>query len=127
MRNDGLAGVARLRGREVTQAEQGLRNAALERQRAEGEAARIAGVLVAEEPESAPTTYGAWLALQLALRHEARTAETTAEIREGTAREALVEARRAEKVVALLFQQYMPFDKPSLELFSTLVNQAIVD
>ena len=32
-----------------------------------------------------------------------------------------------EKLVALLFQQYMPFDKPSLELFSTLVNQAIVD
>lgn len=30
-----------------------------------------------------------------------------------------------EKLVALLFQQYMPFDKPSLELFSTLVNQAI--
>ena len=32
-----------------------------------------------------------------------------------------------EKLVALLFQQYMPFDKPNLELFSTLVNQAIVD
>ncbi|MBC8165396.1 MAG: beta-lactamase family protein [Bryobacteraceae bacterium] len=30
-----------------------------------------------------------------------------------------------ERLVALLFQQYMPFDKPSLELFSTLVNQAI--
>jgi CubicO group peptidase (beta-lactamase class C family) len=32
-----------------------------------------------------------------------------------------------EGVVALLFQQYMPFDKPNLELFSTLVNQSIVD
>lgn len=32
-----------------------------------------------------------------------------------------------ERLVCLLFQQYMPFDKPSLELFSTLVNQAIVD
>lgn len=32
-----------------------------------------------------------------------------------------------ERLVALLFQQHMPFDKPSLELFSTLVNQAIVD
>jgi CubicO group peptidase (beta-lactamase class C family) len=32
-----------------------------------------------------------------------------------------------EKLVALLFQQYMPFDKPNLELFSTLVNQSIVD
>ncbi|MEJ7609159.1 MAG: serine hydrolase [Bryobacteraceae bacterium] len=32
-----------------------------------------------------------------------------------------------EKLIALLFQQYMPFDNPSIELFSTLVNQAIVD
>jgi CubicO group peptidase (beta-lactamase class C family) len=32
-----------------------------------------------------------------------------------------------EKLVTLLFQQYMPFDRPSLELFSTLVYQAIVD
>jgi CubicO group peptidase (beta-lactamase class C family) len=32
-----------------------------------------------------------------------------------------------EKLVTLLFQQYMPFDQPSLELFSTLVYQAIVD
>jgi CubicO group peptidase (beta-lactamase class C family) len=32
-----------------------------------------------------------------------------------------------ERVVALLFQQYMPFDTPSLELFSTLVYQAIID
>jgi CubicO group peptidase (beta-lactamase class C family) len=32
-----------------------------------------------------------------------------------------------ERLVTLLFQQYMPFDQPSLELFSTLVYQAIVD
>jgi CubicO group peptidase (beta-lactamase class C family) len=32
-----------------------------------------------------------------------------------------------EKAVALIFQQYMPFDGPSLELFSTLFYQAIVD
>jgi CubicO group peptidase (beta-lactamase class C family) len=32
-----------------------------------------------------------------------------------------------EKLVTLLFQQYMPFDQPSLSLFSTLVYQAIVD
>lgn len=32
-----------------------------------------------------------------------------------------------EKLVTLLFQQYMPFDQPSLDLFSTLVYQAIVD
>ena len=32
-----------------------------------------------------------------------------------------------EKFVTLLFQQYMPFDQPSLELFSTLAYQAIVD
>jgi CubicO group peptidase (beta-lactamase class C family) len=32
-----------------------------------------------------------------------------------------------EKLVTLLFQQYMPFDQPSLALFSTLVYQAIVD
>ena len=32
-----------------------------------------------------------------------------------------------ERTVSLLFQQYMPFDTPSLELFSTLVYQAIAD
>lgn len=32
-----------------------------------------------------------------------------------------------ERTVALLFQQHMPFDTPSLELFSTLFYQAIVD
>ncbi|HYP15254.1 MAG TPA: serine hydrolase [Bryobacteraceae bacterium] len=32
-----------------------------------------------------------------------------------------------ERTVSLLFQQYMPFDTPSLELFSTLFYQAIVD
>ncbi|MDX2153421.1 MAG: serine hydrolase domain-containing protein [Bryobacteraceae bacterium] len=32
-----------------------------------------------------------------------------------------------EKLVTLLFQQYMPFDQSSLSLFSTLVYQAIVD
>ena len=32
-----------------------------------------------------------------------------------------------EKLVTLLFQQYMPFDAPSLSLFSTLAYQAIVD
>ena len=32
-----------------------------------------------------------------------------------------------ERAVALLFQQHMPFDPPSLELFSTLFYQAIVD
>jgi CubicO group peptidase (beta-lactamase class C family) len=32
-----------------------------------------------------------------------------------------------EKLVTLLFQQYMPFDKPSLDLFSTLVYQAILN
>jgi CubicO group peptidase (beta-lactamase class C family) len=32
-----------------------------------------------------------------------------------------------EKLVTVLFQQYMPFDSPSIELFSTLVYQAIVD
>ena len=32
-----------------------------------------------------------------------------------------------EDAVALLFQQYMPFDKPNLELFSTLVYQAMAE
>lgn len=32
-----------------------------------------------------------------------------------------------ERLVTLLFQQYMPFDQPSLDLFSTLVYQSIVD
>jgi CubicO group peptidase (beta-lactamase class C family) len=32
-----------------------------------------------------------------------------------------------ERSVSLLFQQYMPFDTPSLELFSTLFYQAVVD
>jgi CubicO group peptidase (beta-lactamase class C family) len=32
-----------------------------------------------------------------------------------------------ERTVSLLFQQYMPFDTPSLELFSTLFYQAIID
>jgi CubicO group peptidase (beta-lactamase class C family) len=32
-----------------------------------------------------------------------------------------------ERTVSLLFQQHMPFDTPSLELFSTLVYQSIVD
>jgi CubicO group peptidase (beta-lactamase class C family) len=32
-----------------------------------------------------------------------------------------------ERVVTVLFQQYMPFDRQSHELFSTLVYQAIVD
>ena len=32
-----------------------------------------------------------------------------------------------EKLVTLLFQQHMPFDTPSLSLFSTLVYQAITD
>ncbi|MGH9629526.1 MAG: serine hydrolase domain-containing protein, partial [Bryobacteraceae bacterium] len=32
-----------------------------------------------------------------------------------------------ERTVSLLFQQYMPFDLPSLELFSTLFYQAIVN
>jgi CubicO group peptidase (beta-lactamase class C family) len=32
-----------------------------------------------------------------------------------------------ERTAALLFQQHMPFDTPSLELFSTLFYQAIVD
>jgi hypothetical protein len=32
-----------------------------------------------------------------------------------------------ERLVALLFQQYMPFDRANLELFEMLVNQAIVD
>lgn len=32
-----------------------------------------------------------------------------------------------ERSVALLFQQFMPFDMPSLELFSTLVYQAMID
>jgi len=32
-----------------------------------------------------------------------------------------------ERLAVLLFQQHMPFDVPSLELFSTLVYQAIID
>ncbi|MGH8248291.1 MAG: serine hydrolase domain-containing protein, partial [Gammaproteobacteria bacterium] len=32
-----------------------------------------------------------------------------------------------ERTVSLLFQQHMPFDTPSLELFSTLFYQAIID
>jgi CubicO group peptidase (beta-lactamase class C family) len=32
-----------------------------------------------------------------------------------------------ERTVSLVFFQYMPFDRPALELFSTLVYQAIVD
>jgi CubicO group peptidase (beta-lactamase class C family) len=32
-----------------------------------------------------------------------------------------------EKALTLLFQQYMPFDQPSHELFSTLVYQAFID
>jgi CubicO group peptidase (beta-lactamase class C family) len=32
-----------------------------------------------------------------------------------------------EKLVLLLFQQYMPYDSPSLDLFTTLVYQAIAD
>ena len=32
-----------------------------------------------------------------------------------------------ERTVALIFFQYIPFDKPALELFSTLFYRAIVD
>ena len=34
---------------------------------------------------------------------------------------------RKERLVMLLFQQYMPYDQPSLALFVTLVDQAIAD
>jgi len=55
--------------------------------------------VVSEGTDGLPVTYGSWLTHQLALRQQLRAAEAEAAAQEDRARAALVEARRAERIV----------------------------
>lgn len=102
MRDDGLAALVRLRAQQTRDAEFVVREAASVRQGATEVANRAAAAVRAEEPDGVPVTYGTWLAEQMAKRQEARAAEASAAAREHAARQALVEARRAERIIEIL-------------------------
>ena len=102
MRRDSLATLTRLRAIETTQAQAALSTAAAARRDAAQRALRAMHKVLAESPGGATVTYGTWLAHQLALRQQARAAEAACAQREEEARAALIETRRAERIVGML-------------------------
>lgn len=102
MRRDPLRTLARLRDIDVLDARRSLAAAQAEAARREAAAAAAEAVLHAEDPRDAPATYGAFLAVSMARRQAAAAALARAEAGLEAGRSALAEARRAEKVLALL-------------------------
>lgn len=103
MRRDSLATLTRLRSIGTAAAKADLARAAVARQDAAAKAEGEARLVLQESPElDMPRTYGTWLVAQLARRQQARADEAEAAVREEQARLALVEARRAERVIELL-------------------------
>ena len=102
MPRDPLKMLARLRGIEVEAARRSLAEAQAALARRHRAAAEAEAAVRAETPEAAPATYGAFLERGLALRQAEAAALTRTEAALEAERDALAEARRAEKVLALL-------------------------
>lgn len=102
VQRDALGTLTRLRAIETMQAQAELARSAAARRDAAEWAVGAAQRVLSESPGNVPVTYGSWLSHQLALRQEARAAEATAVQREESARLALVQARRAERIVEML-------------------------